>query len=190
MKIGLFFGSFNPVHIGHMLIANYMTSFTDLDKLWFIVSPQNPLKNKELLLDDKLRLRMLEIAVGRHPVISVSDVESGLSKPSFTINTLNHLNEKHPEHTFVIIMGADGLSGFTEWKEYQYIERHYQRYIYPRPGFESMNPISCINCLFQPAPLIDISSTFIRQALKERKDMRYYLPEGVFDFIKENSLYI
>jgi nicotinate-nucleotide adenylyltransferase len=190
MKVGLFFGSFNPVHIGHMLIANYMISFTDLGELWFIVSPQNPLKRKESLLDDGLRLEMLKIAVGTNLKIKVSDIEFGLSKPSFTIHTLNHLKEKYPEYSFVIIMGADGLASFTKWKEFRNIEQQYQRYVYPRPGFESPEPLSCKNCQIQHAPLIDISSTFIRKALKDTRDMSYYLPFGVYDFIVSKSLYI
>jgi nicotinate-nucleotide adenylyltransferase len=189
MKVGLFFGSFNPVHIGHMLIANYMISFTDIEELWFVISPHNPLKKKETLLDDNLRLEMLKIAVGSNSKIKVSEVEFGLSKPSFTIHTLTSLKENYPEHTFVIIMGADGLNGFTKWKSHEFIESNYVRYIYPRPGFDSFDPVSCKNCLSQPAPLIDISSTFIRKALKEKKNMNYYLPPGVYDFIKAKALY-
>jgi nicotinate-nucleotide adenylyltransferase len=190
MKVGLFFGSFNPVHAGHMLIANFMISFTDLGELWFVVSPQNPLKRKDSLLEDSQRLEMLKIAVGENPKIKVSDIEFGLSKPSYTIHTLNFLASQHPEHKFVIIMGADGLSSFTQWREFQNIEENFERYIYPRPGFESFDSLSCKNCHFQPAPIIDISSTVIRNALKEKKDMRYYLPHGVYDYIKAKSLYI
>ena len=190
MKIGLFFGSFNPVHIGHLIIANYMISFTDLDELWFIVSPHNPLKNKESLLDEGLRIEMLRLAVGLNSRIKVSDVESGLTKPSYTIHTLAYLKEKHPGFDFVIIMGADGLSSFSKWKDHQFIEQHFERYVYPRPGFESFDFGSCKNCSFHSAPLIDISSTQIRKALAERRDVRYYLPNGVYDFILSRSLYL
>ena len=190
MKIGLFFGSFNPVHIGHLLIANYMVGYTDIDELWFIVSPQNPLKKPAFLIEDTLRLEMLKIAVGENSRMQVSDVEFTLSKPSFTINTLNHLKSRHPDKTFVIIMGADGLETFTKWKDYQLIEENYQRYIYPRPGSENIDIQSCKNCILQPAPLLEISSTFIRKALSEGKDIRYFLPAGVYEFIKANKLYV
>jgi nicotinate-nucleotide adenylyltransferase len=189
MKIGLFFGSFNPVHIGHMLIANFMISYTDLEELWFVISPQNPLKRREILLDDELRLEMLKIAVGSNSKIKVSEVEFTLSKPSFTIHTLNYLKEKYPMHNFVIIMGEDGLTSFTKWKDHEYIEQNYERYIYPRSGFESFDLSACNNCQFKLAPVIDISSTIIRKALKEKKDIRYYLPHGVYDFIISRSLY-
>jgi nicotinate-nucleotide adenylyltransferase len=189
MKVGLFFGSFNPVHIGHLLIANYMISYTDLGELWFVISPQNPFKGKESLLNDELRLEMLKIAIGANSTIKVSDVEFGLSKPSFTIHTLTFLTDNYPEHSFVIIMGADGLSAFSKWKDHQYIEQHYERYVYPRTGFETIDPGICKNCRLQPAPVINISSTSIRQALYEKRDLRYYLPYGVYDFIKSKSLY-
>ena len=190
MKVGLFFGSFNPVHIGHMIIANYMISFTDIEELWFVLSPQNPLKEKSLLIDDALRLEMLKIAVGKNAKIKVSDAELKLSKPSFTINTLKHLAELYPKDEFVIIMGSDGLESFSQWKDYQILEKNYQRYIYPRPGADYFDFKLHKNCIFHPAPLVDISSKYIRNALKEKKDMRYFLPAGVFEFISSNDLYI
>lgn len=187
MKIGLFFGSFNPVHVGHLVIANYMVSFTDLDELWFVVSPQNPLKEKDTLLKDSLRLEMLRLAVKNSASIKVSDVEFSLSRPSYTINTLKHLQQLYPENTFIIIMGADGLSSFHKWKDHKLIEENYRRYVYPRKGSDFKEGK---NCILQPAPEIDISSTFIRQALKEKKDVRFFLPEGIYNFIKEKSLYL
>jgi len=189
MKVGLFFGSFNPVHIGHMIIANYMISFTDIEELWFVLSPQNPLKEKSLLIDDALRLEMLKIAVGKNAKIKVSDAELKLSKPSFTINTLKHLAELYPKDEFVIIMGSDGLESFSQWKDYQILEENYQRYIYPRPGADYFDFKLHKNCIFHPAPLVDISSKYIRNALKEKKDMKYFLPAGVFEFIRSKNLY-
>jgi nicotinate-nucleotide adenylyltransferase len=190
MKIGLFFGSFNPVHVGHLLIANYMISFTDIDELWFMVSPQNPLKDKALLIDDSSRLEMLKIAVHENSKIKVSDVEFSLPTPSYTVHTLEFLEKHNPGNEFVIIMGADGLESFTKWKDYEKLQEKYQRYVYPRPGHESVKPGSCKNCQLQPAPLIEISSKFIRNALHQNKDMRYFLPEGVYDYIKSRKLYI
>lgn len=190
MKIGLFFGSFNPVHIGHMIIANYMVSFTDIDELWFVLSPQNPLKEKTLLIDDSLRLEMLKIAVGVNSKIKISEVEFALSKPSFTIHTLNYLEKLYPGNEFAIIMGADGIKFFTKWKDYQILEENYQRYIYPRPGVESLEIRNCKNCKLLAAPLLEISSKYVRKALKEKKDMRYFLPDGVYEFIKSKDLYL
>ena len=190
MKIGLFFGSFNPVHIGHLIIANYMISFTDIDELWFVLSPQNPLKEKALLIDDTFRLEMLKIAVGVNPKIKVCDTELSLSKPSFTINTLKYLEKLYPGNEFAIIMGADGIKSFTKWKDYQILEEKYQRYIYPRPGVNSIEIPSCKNCKILQAPLLEISSKYVRKALKEKKDMRYFLPYGVYDYIKSKDLYV
>jgi nicotinate-nucleotide adenylyltransferase len=190
MKVGLFFGSFNPVHSGHLIIANYMISFTDLDELWFVISPQNPLKDKDILLEDSLRLEMLKIAVQNFSKIKVSDVEFSLSKPSFTIHTIRYLENLFPLNKYVIVMGSDGLESFTKWKDYQILEENYQRYVYPRPGSEKLNIKNCKNCILQPAPLLELSSSFIRKALKENKEMQFFLPNGVYDFIKSNNLYL
>jgi nicotinate-nucleotide adenylyltransferase len=190
MKIGLFFGSFNPVHIGHMIIANYMISFTDIDELWFVLSPQNPLKEKALLIDDSLRLQMLNIAVGLSSRIKVCDVELYLSKPSFTINTLKFLGQHYPGEEFIIVMGADGLKSFGKWKDFERLEENYLRYIYPRPGVEPLDKRSCKKSKFLAAPLLEISSKYVRKALKEKKDMRYFLPYGVYEFIKSKELYL
>ena len=133
-KTGLFFGSFNPVHIGHLAIANYFVEFTDLDQLWFVVSPQNPLKKKSTLLNDHHRLHLLELAINDSPLFRISDIEFKLPKPSYTINTLTYLKEKFPKRKFSLIMGSDGLDSFSKWKNFQIILDNYEIYVYPRPG--------------------------------------------------------
>jgi nicotinate-nucleotide adenylyltransferase len=188
MKTGLFFGSFNPVHIGHLAIANYMIEFTDLEELWFVISPQNPLKRTATLLEDHKRRTLLEIAVENDDRFRVCDIEFKLPKPSYTIETLIHLKEQYPAHEFVLIMGSDGLSTFYKWKNHSVIEENYQRYVYPRPGFipeQAMHKnIHIVN-----APHIEISSTFIRQALMQKHDIRHFLPYKVYDYIAEMHFY-
>jgi nicotinate-nucleotide adenylyltransferase len=188
MKTGLYFGSFNPVHIGHLAIANYMTGFTDIDQLWFVISPQNPLKRKAKLLEDHKRRALLELAVEDDDRLRVCDIEFKLPKPSYTVDTLAYMKELYPSHEFILIMGSDGLPTFKKWKNYRVIEDNYTRYIYPRPGFPvdfSEHP----NCRVVDAPLMEISSTFIRDALKERKDIRHFLPPGVYEYIVQMHYY-
>ena len=188
MKIGLFFGSFNPVHIGHLAIANFLICYSDLSSLWFVVSPHNPLKDADALLDDNLRLEMLRLAVAGDPRFQVSDVEFRLERPSYTIHTLRELEKEFPQHTFVLVMGADGLESFDQWKDYQAIIAGFERYVYPRMGnYERFLPPE--NGRLMDAPLIEVSSTFIRGALSEKKDIRHFLPPGIFDFIRKNDLY-
>jgi nicotinate-nucleotide adenylyltransferase len=188
MKIGLFFGSFNPVHIGHLAIANYILEYTSIQQLWFVISPRNPLKPKQILLAEYHRRTLMELAIDREPRFHVSDVEFAMPKPSYTIDTLTLLKEKHPSHSFVIIMGADGLLAFNQWKDYQRIEENYLRYVYPRPGYR-VNPADHRNITLVNAPRIEISSSFIREALINRKNIRFFLPEKVFDFIEEMHFY-
>lgn len=183
MKTGLFFGSFNPIHIGHMAIANYMLEFTDLHQLWFVISPQNPLKKKASLLEDHKRRTMLEIAVEDDDRFRICDIEFKLPKPSYTVDTLAYLKELHPQHEFVLIMGSDGLATFGKWKNFKIIEDHHARYIYPRPGFD-FDPTSHRNARLVDAPLMDISSTFIRKALKSKHDIRHFLPGKVYEYIR------
>lgn len=189
MKVGLFFGSFNPVHTGHLVLANYMLEYTDLERIWFVVSPHNPLKKKSTLLDEKQRLQMVDLAIGDNIKLKASNIEFNLPQPSYTIVTLTYLKEKYPQHEFVLIMGADNLESFHKWKNYEEILKHHQLYIYPRPesdgGKLKDHPrIKLIN-----APLMEISSTAIRQAVKEKKDMRYFMPEAVWQYIKEMHFY-
>lgn len=188
MKTGLFFGSFNPIHIGHMAIANYMIEFTDLDQLWFVISPQNPLKKKSSLLEDHKRRSLLEIAIEKDDRFRVCDIEFRLPKPSYTIDTLTYLAELHPKNEFILIMGSDGLSTFPKWKNYRVIEENYVRYIYPRPGYpfkaEDYTHVKVFD-----APQMEISSTFIRQALHSKHDIRHFLPPGVFNYITQMHYY-
>jgi len=188
MKVGLFFGSFNPVHIGHMAIANFMVEFTDLQQLWFIISPHNPLKPKQSLLADYHRRTLMEIAVDNDPRYRVSDIEFSMPQPSYTIDTLAWLKEKYPGTAFVILMGSDGLPTFNKWKNYRLIEEEYQRYIYPRPGFP-VNASEYKNSMQVNAPLMEISSSFIREAIGNGKNMRNFLPPKVYDYIEEMHFY-
>ena len=188
MKIGLFFGSYNPVHIGHLAIANYMAEFTDLEQVWFVISPQNPLKKSASLLEDHKRRSLLEIATREDDRFRVCDIEFKLSKPSYTIDTLVHLKELHPSHEFVLIMGSDGFSTFHKWKNHLIIEENYDRYVYPRPGFDIIADKHKRVTLVD-APRMEISSTFIREALRNKQDIRHFLPYKVYDYITEMHFY-
>ncbi len=189
MKTGLFFGSFNPVHNGHMVIANYFAEFSDLNQVWFVVSPHNPLKPAGSLLNDFQRLQLVELAIGDYRKMKVSKIEFGLPKPSYTINTLTHLQEKFPQHEFVLILGSDNLHTFHKWKNYEQILEFYSIYIYPRPGFDGGDFKNHPKVKFIEAPLMEISSTFIRNAIKSKKDVRFMMPEKVADYIDEMNFY-
>jgi nicotinate-nucleotide adenylyltransferase len=188
VKTGLYFGSFNPVHIGHLAIANYMLEFTDLKQLWFVISPQNPLKKQASLLDDYKRRTLLEIALGDDDRFRICDVEFKMPKPSYTIDTLTYLKELHPNNEFTLIMGSDGLSTFHKWKNHEIIEQQTMRYVYPRPDV-SFDPAEHVNIRVVDAPVMEISSTFIRQALKQKRDIRHFLPPGVYSYITEMHFY-
>jgi nicotinate-nucleotide adenylyltransferase len=188
MKIGLFFGSFNPIHIGHLAIANYMLEFTGLEQLWFVISPQNPLKKKSSLLEDHKRRTLLEIAIEKDDRFRICDIEFKLPKPSYTVDTLAYLKELYPKNEFILIMGSDGLSTFAKWKNYKVIEENYTRFVYPRPG-HPVDPVEYPNIRIVEAPLMEISSTFIRQALQAKHDIRHFLPPGVYDYITEMHFY-
>ena len=189
MKIGLFFGSFNPVHNGHMMIANYMLEFTDIDKLWFVVSPHNPLKEKSSLLADRHRYRLLEEALKDNQKYKVSDIEFRLTFPSYTINTLVHLSEKYPGKQFIPIIGSDNLQNLKKWKNYQIILENYGFLVYRRKGYENSEFENHKNVHIVDAPQIEISSTFIRNAIKDKKDIQYFLPEGTYKYLKEMHFY-
>jgi nicotinate-nucleotide adenylyltransferase len=189
MQIGLYFGSFNPIHVGHMAIANYVVEYTDLDQLWFIVSPHNPLKKKETLLQDFERYDLVELSIGNDDRFRVSDIEFRLSKPSYTIDTLTYLQEQFPRYTFSLIIGSDNLSTFNQWKNYKLIEENYKRYIYPRRGSENLDSVKHQNIEVVDAPMIEISSSFIRNAIRQGKDIRYFLPDKVYDYIFKMNFY-
>ncbi len=188
-KTGLFFGSFNPIHIGHMAIANYMLEFTNLDKLWFVVSPQNPLKKRSNLLDENHRLILVGAAIEDNYKYKASNIEFSMPKPSFTVDTLVYLKEKYPNNEFVLIMGSDNLRTFKKWKNYETIISNYEIYVYPRPGDNNLDLMSHKNVSVVNAPLMEISSSFIRNAIKERKDVRYFMPDKVAKYVEEMHFY-
>ena len=188
MKIGLFFGSFNPIHIGHMAIANYMVEFTGIQQLWFVISPQNPFKVRKTLLANHHRMELVRRAIGDDPRFRVTDIEFKMPTPSYTIDTLIRLSEQYPGNQFLIIMGSDQLPSFSKWKNAEEIIKHYPRIVYPRPGHpvdESNHP----NLRVMDAPLIEISSSFIRQAIKHGKDIGHFLPDDVWKYIDEMNFY-
>ncbi len=189
MKIGLYFGSFNPIHNGHMAIANYMVEFTDLQQVWFVVSPHNPLKQKASLLADSHRFELVRLAVNDYPKFRVSNIEFSLPKPSYTIDTLTYLSEKYPQHSFVLIMGSDNLHSFTKWKNYERILEYYEIYAYPRPDYDGGDFKNHPKVKFVPAPLMEISSSFIRQAIKDKKDVRFFMPLSVFKYVDDMNFY-
>jgi nicotinate-nucleotide adenylyltransferase len=194
-KIGLYFGSFNPIHIGHVAIAGYMTEFAGLSQVWFVVSPQNPLKKKETLLADHQRLYMTQLAIGDNDRLKASDVEFRMPVPSYTIDTLAYLQEKHPKYQFCLVMGEDNLYTLNKWKNAEELIKKYPIYYYPRP--DTVKPSSPVleNILSKAkihrsdAPLMDISGTFIRNGIKHGKDMSYFLAPPVWKYIKEMHFY-
>jgi nicotinate-nucleotide adenylyltransferase len=189
MHVGLFFGSFNPVHVGHMVLANYMASFTELEQVWFIVSPHNPLKEKSSLLEQNQRLHMVNLAIGDANQLRSSNIEFGLPQPSYTINTLAHLKEKYPQHRFSLIMGEDNLESFTKWKNYEEILKHHSVFVYPRPGCNPGELKDHKSVILTKAPVMEISSTMIRQSIKAKKDVSFFVPKAVWDYLDEMHFY-
>ncbi|MFA6247018.1 MAG: nicotinate (nicotinamide) nucleotide adenylyltransferase [Mucilaginibacter sp.] len=189
MKIGLLFGSFNPIHIGHLIIANYMANYTALDKVWLVVSPQNPLKKYGDLINTYDRLEMAKLATDNATNIAVSDVELKLPQPSYTIDTLTHLKEKYPEHDFALIMGSDNLVTLHKWKNYKMILRDYQIFVYPRPGYENAEFASHPSVTITMTPQMELSATFIRKSIAEKKNVQYFVPDPVLNFIESKGLY-
>ena len=187
MKIGLFFGSFNPVHIGHLIIANYMATQTDLKKVWLVVSPQNPLKPRKGLAADNVRLQMVRMAIEDNPVLEASSVEFGLPKPSYTIDTLTHLKEKYPNREFVLIMGSDNLQTLDQWKNYEKILSDYQIYVYQRPGHEAAQYADHPRVRFFETPPLNISATYLRECLRHDRPIRYLTPDSGWEFLSNSS---
>ncbi len=190
MKIGLFFGTYNPVHVGHMVIANYMVEFTDLDQLWMVVTPQNPFKQKESMLKDYDRLHLVKLAIGDDPRMKASDIEFSLPQPNYTSNTLAYLEEKFPDHQFVLIMGADNLQHFHKWKNSEHIIANHELYVYPRIDSDEGGELRAhSNVKMVDAPIMKVSSSFIRKAIGEGKSVSHYMPKGVAEYVEEMNLY-
>jgi nicotinate-nucleotide adenylyltransferase len=188
MKIGLFFVSFNPIHNGHLIIANHILNESDIDKVWFVVSPQNPFKNAESLLNNYDRLHLVSKATENDLRMKASDIEFHLPKPSYTVTTLAYLKEKYPEHKFVIIIGSDSFQNLSKWKNFEIIVNNYQIIIYKRPGFEIENNTGA-KILIMNAPLLEISATYIRDLIKKNKSIKYLVPENIEEEIKTNRFY-
>lgn len=188
MKIGLYFGSFNPIHIGHLIIANHLLNETPVERIWFILSPQNPFKVNHSLLNEYDRLHLLQTATADDPRIKVSDIEFTLPKPSYTSVTLAHLSERYPEHEFSIIMGSDSLQNLHKWKNYEAIINNYSIYVYKRPEFPVENNIGA-KLIELDAPLLQISATGIREMIREGKSIRYMVPEKVINEIEKSGYY-
>ena len=188
-KIGLFFGSFNPVHNGHLMLANYIVEYTDLDSVWFVVSPQNPFKDKKSLLEDHHRRDMLEMAVQNDERFDVCDIEFYMPKPSYTIDTLVRLSERYPNTEFYLICGMDNLVSFKKWKNYQVILDNYHLMVYPRKNYEGGELLNHKSVHVIEAPEIEISSTFIRKAVSENKDVRYFMPEKSYKYMTDMNFY-
>jgi nicotinate-nucleotide adenylyltransferase len=188
-KIGLFFGSFNPIHVGHLVIANYMVEHTDLDKVWMVVSPQNPLKPKNTLARDYDRLHLVRLAIEDNPDLQVSDIEFSLPKPSYTIDTLTYLKEKYPDKTFVLIMGGDNVATLHKWKNYEQLLLQHEIYVYKRPNTELGDFATHPKIQFFDAPLLDVSATYIRDSIRNKKSIRYLVTEKVFDYLETSKMY-
>ncbi len=191
MKIGLFFGTFNPIHVGHLIIANHLAEHSDLEQIWMVITPHNPFKEKASLLADYHRLHMVHLATDSFDKILASDIEFKLPQPNYTVNTLAHLSEKFPQHEFTLIMGEDNLKSFPKWKNAETILQHYSLYVYPRIS-DNKIPDALHN---HPkikrieAPIIELSSTFIRANIKEGKNIRPMLDNKVWDYIEHNLFY-
>ena len=190
-KVGLFFGTFNPMHVGHLIIANHIVEYSDLDEVWFVVTPMSPFKIKKSLLDNYQRLEIVHRATEDYLFLKPSTIEFDLPQPNYTINTLAHLEEKHKNYQFSLIMGEDNLKSFHKWKNYEVILENYSIYVYPRisegtteTGFKEHPKIHYVN-----APVIEISSTFIRKSIKEGKNVRPLLPHSVWEYLDEMNFY-
>ncbi len=188
--IGLFFGSFNPIHVGHLIIANSMLENGPLDKVWFVVTPQNPLKPSKGLLHEFDRFDMVKAAIADNYKFDVSDVEFHLPKPSYTAYTLTHLAEKNPDKNFVLIIGEDNLANFSRWKNHEQILSSYQLFVYPRPRVTNSDLKRHANVKMVDAPVLDISATFIRNQIKGNKSIKYLVPESVEQLIRSRGFYL
>ena len=189
MKIGLYSGSFNPVHIGHLIIAEHMALYSNLDKVWMVVSPQNPLKPKSSLAKDYDRLHLVQLATENNDLIDVSNIEFNLPKPSYTVDTLAYLKEKYPQHEFSLIMGGDSLASLHKWKNYKSIINHHRIYVFKRPSYKLGDLENHENVEIVEAPLLEISSSMIRRRLKNKLSIRYLVEDKVYQYLNDNSIY-
>ena len=190
-KIGLYFGSFNPIHIGHLILANYLVEHSELDEVWFVVTPQNPFKDKKSLLDNAARLEMVSLSLGEYDRLKPCDIEFHLSQPNYTIDTLIHLEEKYPQYSFSLIMGEDNLKSFPKWKNYEVILDRYSIYVYPRlsegnvPEALQAHP----HVVYVKTPIIELSATAIREDISKGKDLRPMLSPLVWSYIDKWGFY-
>jgi nicotinate-nucleotide adenylyltransferase len=190
-KVGLYFGTFNPIHIGHLAIANYLVEYSDLDEIWMVVTPHNPHKKKKTLLDDYQRLHMVHLATDEYDKIKASNVEFNLPQPNYTVNTLVHLEEKYPEYDFTLIMGEDNLKSLPKWKNHEVLLERYNIIVYPRisKGSVPSELVDHPSIVKIEAPIMEISSTMIRNAIRENKDLRYFMHAEVNKYLEEMSFY-
>ena len=187
MKVGLYFGSFNPIHIGHLIIANYIINHNDIKEVWFVVSPQNPFKNRASLLNEQHRLSLIKLAIDNDKNLKVSDVEFKLPRPSYTADTLVYISEKYKKNTFTVIMGSDSFQNITNWKNYNYILENFSTLVYLRPNFVEINLLK--NCSVINAPMLDISASMIRKNIKEKKSIKFLVPDLVLQEIENKGYY-
>ncbi len=189
MKVGLYFGSFNPIHNGHLMLANYLAMFGGLDQVWFVVSPQNPFKKKNSLLPDYQRFELINRAIEGISFFRASDIEFNMPKPSYTIDTLTYLHEKYPDKEFSLIMGSDNLERLDNWKNYEMILKNYHIIVFPREGSDGGSLKTHPSVTIVDTPLIEVSGTFIRQCIADGKDVRFFMPESVWKYIDEMNFY-
>lgn len=187
--MGLFFGSFNPVHVGHMIIANFMATQTDLEEVWMVVSPHNPLKPKKTLARDHDRLHLVRLAIGDNPKLKASDVEFGLPQPSYTVDTLSYLKEKYPNRQFSLIMGGDNLATLHKWKNYELLLRDHEIFVYQRPSHDLGELQQHPSIKIVEAPLMQISASYIRNCLKAGQSVQYLVPDAVYRYLEEVAIY-
>jgi nicotinate-nucleotide adenylyltransferase len=190
MKIGLFFGSFNPIHVGHLIIANYMAQHSDLEQIWLVVSPHNPLKDKKTLARDRDRLNMIELAIENNARLRASNIEFKMPQPSYTVDTLAYLAESYPQHEFALIMGGDNLASLHKWKNYEVILQRHLIYVYVRPEYALGDLATHENVrLLHDVPQMQISATFIRESIATKKSIQYLVPDKVLHYVEEGGLY-
>ena len=186
---GLYFGSFNPIHNGHLMLANYLVENSGLDALWFVISPQNPFKTKESLLPDYQRLELVNRAIEGYKKFSACDIEFSMPKPSYTIDTLTYLSEKYPKREFALIMGTDNLERLDRWKNYEQIINNHKIIVFPRNGCDGGTLRLHPNVQIVDTPIIEVSSTFIRESIRQGKDVRFFMPERVFEYVDEMNFW-